>query len=63
MKDILEILTDENDTVLDPFCGSGTTLKVAKQLNRQGIGIEINEGYVKLAEKNINDLFTKVEVI
>lgn len=55
--------TDENDTVLDPFCGSGTTLKVAKQLNRQGIGIEINEGYVKLAEKNINDLFTKVEVI
>ena len=55
--------TDENDIVLDPFTGSGTTLKVAKQLNRNGIGIEINKDYIKLAEKNINDLFTKVEII
>ncbi|ACZ07705.1 Modification methylase MboII [Sebaldella termitidis] len=55
--------TDEKDTVLDPFSGSGTTLKVAKQLNRHGIGIEINSKYVELAEKNINDLFTKVEII
>ena len=55
--------TDESDTVLDPFSGSGTTLRVAKQLNRHGIGIEINCDYVELAKKNINDLFTKVEII
>lgn len=62
-KRLILCSTDENDVVLDPFVGSGTTLKVAKQLNRLGIGIELNEEYVKLAERNINDLFTKVEVI
>lgn len=55
--------TDEDDLVLDPFCGSGTTLKVAKQLNRDAIGIELNEKYVKLTERNVNDLFTKIQVI
>ena len=49
--------------MLDPFCGSGTTLKVAKQLNRDAVGIELNEEYVKLTERNINDLFTKIQVI
>ena len=35
--------------VLDPFCGSGTTLMVAKQLGRQGIGIELNQEYIDMA--------------
>ena len=55
--------TDESDLVCDPFLGSGTTLRVAKQLNRNGVGIEVNPDYVELAERNINDLFTKVEII
>ena len=40
-------------TCLDPFCGSGTVGVVAKKLNRQFIGIELNPEYVKMAEKRI----------
>jgi len=39
--------------VLDPFLGSGTTLAVARQLGRTGIGIELNPEYVKLAHDRI----------
>lgn len=40
--------------VLDPFMGSGTTALVAKQLNRNWVGIELNEEYIKMAEERIN---------
>lgn len=43
----------EGDTILDPFCGAGTTLLVASKLGRNSIGIEINPEYVKLAEARI----------
>ena len=39
------------ETVLDPFCGSGTTLAVAKGLSRNYVGIELNRSYVKLASR------------
>ncbi len=39
--------------VLDPFCGSGTTCVVAKKLNRNYVGIELNPEYIKMAEKRI----------
>jgi DNA modification methylase len=41
------------DTVLDPFAGSGTTLYVAKELNRQFLGIELNPAYIALAENRL----------
>jgi site-specific DNA-methyltransferase (adenine-specific) len=41
------------DVVLDPMCGSGTTTKVAAQLGRQFIGIDISEDYVKLAQSRL----------
>lgn len=39
--------------VLDPFAGSGTTLAVAKRLNRQWLGIELSEVYIELAKRRI----------
>ena len=46
--------SNENDTVLDCFMGSGTTGKVAKQLNRNFIGIEISSQYLEIAKERIN---------
>ncbi len=40
-------------TVLDCFCGTGTTLAVAKRLGRQSIGYELSEDYCKLTVKRI----------
>ena len=45
--------SDEGDIVLDPFFGTGTTGVVAKELNRNWIGIEINELYYRIAYKRI----------
>lgn len=41
--------SNEGDTVLDPFSGSGTTMKMARATGRRGIGIEINEDYCQIA--------------
>lgn len=53
MSYLIALLTKEGETVLDPFCGSGTTLIAAKMLNRKGIGIEINKEYIEIAEKRL----------
>lgn len=43
----------ENGIVLDPFMGAGTTAVVARELNRNFIGFEINEDYIRIAEERI----------
>ena len=47
--------SNEGDTVLDPFMGSGTTGKVAKQLDRNFIGIELDETYYNIAKERIDN--------
>ena len=45
----------ENEVVFDPYLGSGTTAVAAKILNRDFIGCEINEKYIPLIEKRLNE--------
>jgi site-specific DNA-methyltransferase (adenine-specific) len=49
--------SNEGDLVVDPFCGSGTTLRVCQQLNRNAIGIELNPDYVDLTKMRLKEKF------
>ncbi|MEW6026712.1 MAG: site-specific DNA-methyltransferase, partial [Planctomycetota bacterium] len=54
LERIILIGSKENDTVLDPFMGSGTTGVVAKKLNRNFVGVEIDNGYFEMAKDRID---------
>ena len=56
---LVERATEENNLILDPFMGSGTTCVAAKQLNRNYIGIEMSEEYCKIAYSRLKDLLDK----
>ncbi|MBL9030181.1 MAG: site-specific DNA-methyltransferase [Phycisphaerae bacterium] len=51
----LECYTDAGDTVLDPFLGSGTTLKVARVMGRRGIGYELHEEFEPVIRARISE--------
>lgn len=53
VEDILSCFS-ESKIVLDPYCGSGTTLAVAKKLGKEYIGIELNEEFIKIAEDRLS---------
>lgn len=53
--------SNENDLVIDPFSGSGTTLRVCQQLNRNCTGIELNEDYVKMTKERLNEPFIEFD--
>lgn len=55
IQHFVEILSNPNDTVLDPFMGSGTTGVVSKRTDRNFIGIELDEGYFKIAQDRIQE--------
>jgi len=50
---LIELSSNEGDLILDPFTGSGTTLVVAKRMDRNFIGIELNPQYIKIIQERI----------
>lgn len=52
-RDHIRSWSNEGDIVLDPFNGSGTTTKMARELGRQWIGIDVNDEYCEIARKRL----------
>lgn len=66
LKRIIEMASNENDIVLDPFVGGGTTVAVADKFNRRWIGIDQSVQAVKVTEFRLNnqqDLFSKPFIV
>jgi DNA modification methylase len=55
IKKYILLSTNENDLILDPFVGSGTTLLASKELNRKCIGIELEEKYCEIAKQRLGE--------
>lgn len=53
MQALIELTTQPHQIVLDPFCGSGSTLVAAKRLGRHYLGFEMNADYVGIAEQRL----------
>ena len=61
---IMKISSNPDDTILDPFLGSGTTMKVARDLGRNCIGIEIEEDYLEnIVKKRVFDEYARQKKI
>jgi DNA modification methylase len=57
MERILEASSEEDDIILDPFCGCGTTIHAAQKMNRNWIGIDITSLSISVVEKRLRDAF------
>ena len=57
LERIISASSKEGDTVLDPFCGCGTTVHAAQKLNRRWIGIDVTHLAIGLIEKRLRDAY------
>ena len=55
LEQIIKLVTDEQDIVLDPFCGSGTTCVASKLLNRRYLGIDISKDAIDLSNERLKN--------
>jgi len=64
-KRIISLFTHEGELVLDPFVGSGTTLVAARDLNRNAIGFDLQEKYIRICAERLaeNNLFNRAQQI
>ena len=53
LKKLIEIFTDEGDTVIDPVAGSASTLRACAEMNRSCYGFEIKKDFYKAAQENM----------
>jgi len=64
---LVKMFSFHGDTVLDPFCGSGTTMVAAVKAERNSVGIEIDREYCRMTAKRLleekQDLFTDAQVL
>ena len=60
VRNCIQLTTKENDIVLDPFMGSGTTAVVSENINRKWIGFDIDENYVHITTDRLNVPHKKV---
>ncbi len=60
---LIKLFSYEGDLILDPFAGSGTTLVVAKQLNRNYIGFEKKAGYCDITKRRLMSCWKPTEFI
>ncbi len=60
-KRVVELFTHKGELVLDPFNGIGTTLIACSDLERNAVGIDLNEGYCEIAKARLNEFSGKRE--
>ena len=58
VRNCIQLATEKGDTVLDPFMGSGTTALVATELEREWIGFDIDEKYVRITNERLKEGLT-----
>ena len=59
---VIDLFTHEGELVLDPFVGSGTTLLAAQDANRNAVGFDLQESYVRLAAERLGQVDDSVQV-
>jgi site-specific DNA-methyltransferase (adenine-specific) len=63
LEQIIKIASNEGDLILDPFCGSGTTLVAAKKLNRSFMGIDISSDAINLSQHRLDEMITTESIL
>lgn len=61
LERVISCSSNTGDTILDPFCGCGTTIHAAEKLDREWIGIDITHLAISLIEKRLSDAFPTIE--